>query len=826
MHDLRFAFRQLLKNPGFAAVVLLTLALGIGANTVIFSVVRSVLLRPLPFQEPERLVTIWERNPTRGYDLNNVAPATFADWKAQNQVFESMAACSLDQGLNLTGEGEPERITAVPISANLFQVLGVNPIHGRTFTTEEETPGRDQVVILGHRLWQRRFGADPQIIGRTILLDGTSHTIVGIMPPGFVFPGMTGILYGFFFIKPPEIWIPLAMPAEMLAERSSHPLEVVARLKAGVSHAQAGAEMDTLMQQIEQANPGNMMGTHANVMRLSEQSLRSVRTGLLVLLGAVACVLLIACANVANLFLARSAARQKEFAIRAALGASRLQVIRQLLTESVLLAMLGGALGILFAHWGVDLLLTRVGETVAATTPGWNDIRIDRETFGFAFLISLTTGILFGLVPALQAAKPGFNESLKEGGRGSTEGFRHNRFRSSLVVTQIALALMLLLGAGVMFRSLLRLQRVNAGFNASDVLTMVLSLPESRYTNDIQRAAFYQQLTRRLESLPGVQFAGATSQLPLSGDLGNTKFEIVERPPASPDELHTADFILATPHYLRAMHIPLRTGRFLTDQDTMESPPVCLINQSMANRYFPNEDPMGKKLRVGLRESVTLEIVGVVQNVRQRSLDVESLPPQIQALLSSQIYIPYAQMASYPKMTVAVRASSHVENLAGALRAEVKALDKDLPVSKLRTMEAVRGNSMAQPRFRTVLIGLFGALALILATVGIYGVMAYSVTRRTHEIGVRMALGAQTADVMKLVVRQGMWLTLAGLAIGLAGAFALTRVMAGLLYGVTATDPLTFTAVPALLFAVALFACWLPAHRATKVDPMEALRYE
>jgi putative ABC transport system permease protein len=825
MHDLRFAFRQLLKNPGFTAVALLTLALGIGANTAIFSVVRSVLLRPLPFKEPERLVTVWERNPGRGYDLNNVAPATFADWKAQNQVFESMAACSIDQGLNLTGTGEPERITAVPVSANLFQVLGVNPIHGRTFTREEETPGRDQVVILSHRLWQRRFGTDPQIVGKTIVLDGTSHTVVGIMPPGFLFPGMTGILYGFFFIKPPEIWIPLAMPAELLAERSSHPLEVVARLKAGVTHAQASAEMDALMQRIEQVNPGNMMGTHANVMPLAEQSLRSVRTGLLVLLGAVAFVLLIACANVANLFLARAASRQREFAIRCALGAGRLQIIRQLLTESVLLAVLGGAVGILFAHWGVDLLVSRAGETVAATTPGWNDIRIDSRVFRFTLLISLTAGILFGLMPALQAAKPGLNESLKEGGRGSTESFRHNRFRSALVVTQIALALMLLLGAGVMLRSLVRLHQVYAGFNASDVLTMVLSLPESRYTNDIQRAAFYQQLTRRLQSLPGVQFAGATSQLPLSGDLGNTKFEIVERPPA-PDQLNTADFILVTPDYLRAMQIPLRAGRLLTEHDTKESPPVCLINQSMADRYFPNEEPMGKKLRVGLRDVITLEIVGIVQNVRQRSLDVESLPPQVQALLGSQIYIPYAQLAAYPKMTVAVRASPHAASLAGALRAEVKALDRDLPVSKLRTMETVRGHSIAQPRFRTLLIGLFGALALVLAVVGIYGVMAYSVTRRTHEIGVRMALGAQTADVLKLVVRQGLWLALAGLAIGLVGAFALTRVLAGLLYGVSATDPLTFTAVPLLLFAVALFACWLPAHRATKVDPMEALRYE
>jgi putative ABC transport system permease protein len=824
MNDLRFAFRQLLKNPGFTSVAVLTLALGIGANTAVFSVVSHVLLRPLPFKEPERLVTVWERHSQRGYEANTVAAATFADWKQQNQVFEAMTAFAIDRGVNLTGDGEPERITAVPVSENLFRVLGVAPIHGRTFAAEEETPGEDRVVILSHGLWQRRFGSDPQVLGKTIVLDGASHTVVGVMPRGFVFPGNTGVLLGFFFIKPADVWVPLALPAEVVAERSNHPLEVVARLKPGVSLAQASVHMDVLMNRIERANPGNIMGTHANVVPLREQSTRNVRSGLLLLLCAVAFVLLIACANVANLFLTRATARQREIAIRVALGANGGQIVRQLLTESVLLAIFGGALGILFAHWSVDLLVSRVGESVALTTPGWNEIRIDRGMLAFTLVTSLTTGILFGVVPALQVATPDLNRALKEGGRGSAEGHR-NRFRSTLIVTQTALAMMLLTGAGLMLRSFVRLQQVNAGFNTQNVLTMVLSLPESRYTNDAQRAGFYQQLIYRIRSLPGLASAAATSQLPLSGDMGNTKFEVAGRPPA-PGELAIADTVQITPDYFRTMQIPMRAGRAFTEQDASESPPVCVINQNLASRYFPNENPIGKQLRVGLRETITLEIVGVVHNVRQRSLDMDTLPAPLQALLSSQIYLPYAQFAQQPKMTVVARASSPASGLASALRSEVKAVDKELPVSRLRTMATVRGDSIAQPRFRTLLISLFAGIALTLAAVGLFGVMAYSVTRRTQEIGVRMALGAQSIDVIGLVLRHGMRLAVTGLILGLAGAFGLTRLIAGLLYGVSATDPLTFAVAPILLLLVALLACWIPARRAMRVDPMEALRYE
>ena len=834
IQDFRFAIRMLLKNPGFTVVAVLTLALGIGANTAIFSVVRSVLLRPLPFKDPDRLVLVWERSVKKGYEMNHAGVATFLDWKVQNNVFESMAAFAIDEGLSLTGDYEPERVTAVPVSANLFEVLGVNPTLGRTFRVEEETPGGDQVVILSHGLWQRRFGSDPNLLGKTILLDGRSYLVIGIMPPGFVFPGMTGVLYGFFFSKPADVWIPLALPAELLGNpsrvsqpttsRSSHLLEVVARLKPDTSLAQAGAEMDAMMQRIAQANPAEVMGDQAKVIPLREQSVGTVRSGLLVLLGAVAFVLLIACANVANLLLVRAASRQKEIAIRVALGASRLQVIRQLLTESVLLALLGGALGTLFALWSTDLFASRVGDTIALTTHGWNNIRIDRQVLGFTLLISLTTGVLFGLMPALQSATPNLNESLKEGERGSTEGFRRSRLRSSLVVTQIALAMILLTGAALMLQSFLRLQAVNPGFDVNRVITMELNLPESRYTNQQHRAAFFQQLTERFRSLPGVQFAAATAQLPLSSDVGNTTIEVVGRP-LPPGQWDVTDFISVTPEYLSVMRIALRAGRFIEKHDTEESLPVCVINQTTANRYFGKDDPIGKKLKLGIN-SFTPEIVGVVRDVRQRTLDFDSLPPSIQKLTSSQVYVPYAQTALWPRMTVVVRASSAPMDLANALRAEVRALDKHLPVSKVRTMETVRGESIAQPRFRALLIVLFGAVALALATIGIYGVMAYAVARRTHEIGLRMALGAQYGDVMKLVVRHGMSLTAIGLAIGLAGAFALTRLLSAMLYGVSATDPLTFAAVLITLAGVAFCACYLPARRATRIDPIVALRCE
>jgi putative ABC transport system permease protein len=823
MNDLRFAFRQLLKNPGFTIVAALTLALGIGANTAIFSVVSHVLLRPLPFKEPERLVTLWERNPARGYEMNNVSPGTFADWKTQTDAFDGMAAFGLHRSLNLTGDHEPERIVAVPVSANLFSILGVHPLHGRTFLPEEETPGNHSVIILSHALWKRRFGADPNIIGKTIALDGHNHTVVGVMPPKIIFPGMTGILMGFFFSRPADIWLPLALPSESLSNRSNHSLFALARLKGGVPLAQAAAQMDALMQRIATANPGELMGTHAKLISLHEQSVGNVRTGLLVLLGAVAFVLLIACANVANLFLARAAARQKEIAVRVAVGASRGQIIRQLLTESVLLAVLGGLLGTLFAYWSLDALLSRVGESIAITTPGWSEIRLDRQVFAFTLVVSLATGLAFGLAPALRATKLDLSQTLKEGQRGAGGSDRFP-LRRSLVVMQTALVMVLLIGAGLMLQSFLRLQNVPAGFNTARVLTMELSLPDTRYPKPPQWAVFYEQLLLRIKALPGVQAAGATTQLPLSGDIGNTVFQIEGRPPPPPGEWQTADWITATPGYFGAMQIPLHAGRLFTEQDRHDSARVCVINRNLADRYFPDENPIGKRLVVGLDQSVTNEIVGIVRDVRQRTLTPgEDLPA---AIIGGQIYLPYQQFPIWSRLSIVVRTASEPLALANAVRRELAAMDKDVPASRVRTMDMVRGNSIAQPRFRALLIGVFATLAFVLAVIGIYGVVAYTVTRRTHEIGVRMALGAQTRDVIRLFVRKGMKSVLLGIAIGAVSAFALGRLLASLLFEVKPGDPLTFAAVAFALAGAAFLACFIPARRAAKVHPMEALRYE
>jgi putative ABC transport system permease protein len=826
VNDLRFAFRQLLKNPGFTAIAVLTLALGIGANTAMFSVVNAVLLRPLPFQDPEKLITLWERNDKQGYNQNLVAPANFADWKAQNQSFEQIAIFETSRGLNLTGAEEPVRVIGFKVSANLFSLLGVSPLHGRGFLPEEETPGRDRTVVLSHGLWQRRFGGHEGVIGQAISLDGESYTIVGIMPKGFVFPGATGEFLGGLFSNPcPDLWRPLAISAEMWDARSWHDWQVIGRLKPSVSLAQARVEMDTLMQRMEQANPGQFMGTHCTLVPLREQSVGSVRASLLVLLGAVGCVLLIGCANVANLFLARAAAREKEFAIRAALGAGRLAILRQLLTESVLLAVIGGVLGSLVAWWGVDVLAANVGGNIAVVTPGWNDIGVDGRVLAFTLALALGTGILFGLAPAWQTANTEVNESLKESGRGSTEGFQRQRLRGALVVAEVALAMVLLVGAGLLLQSLLRLQRVNPGFNPSRVLTMQLGLPRSRFPEDRHRAAFVERLCERLKILPGVEFVGATSGLPLTGDRNNYSYEVVGRPPMEPGKWETADTSLVTPDYLRVLQIPLVAGRSFDARDSEGVPLVCLINQAIAQRHFPNEDPVGKKLRLGYG-NLTPEIIGVVPDIKHWALDKGSGPRQRLSLNDAGIYIPYAQEASWSTMTVALRTTGEPMDLAGAVRSVVRELDKNQPIAKMRTMETIVSGTLAQPRFRTLLIGLFGALAVVLAAIGIYGVVSYNVTQRTHEFGIRMALGAQTKDVLRLVMRHGMILAVVGISVGALGTLALTRVISALLFGVRATDPLTFAGVAVLLGLIAFLACVIPARRATKVEPMEALRYE
>jgi len=806
--DIRYGLRMLRKSPGFTVVAVFTLALGIGANTAIFSVINGVLLKPPPFPEPERLVTVWERYPAQGIEQNDPAAANYADWKAQSQSFDSLAMFSWVKGINLTGGDEPVRVLNASVTANLFQALRVTPKLGRVFTAEEETPGRDQVVILSYNLWKSRFGGDPAVVGKTVSLDARSCAVVGVMPQGFVFPGGTGI-------NPTvDLWRPLALSTKDRQDRSWHDYQVIGRLKPGVSLDQARAEMDALQMRIQKANPSTSAGTHCKLIALREQSVGGVRRALLVLFGAVAFVLLIGCANVANLLLARAASRQREFAIRSALGAGPWPIIRQLLTESILLALFGAGLGALLAVWGVKALMTGVDSQIAATTPGWNEIGVNGAALGFTLFVAVFTGIVFGLAPAFQTARLDATAALKDEGRGSTAGLRHNRLRSALVVVEIALASALLVGAGLLAQSFLKLQRVPPGFNPSRVLTFELGLPKVRFEEQLLRASLVERATNRLKALPGVEAAGATHKLPLSGEGTNLGFEIEGRPPLQPGQFQTAEVTSVTPDYLKAAQITLREGRTFDTRDTRGGPQVCLINQTLANHYFPNENPIGKRI-VQMLDTNGWEIVGVYQDVKHHAL---------QEPARSGILVPYAQRPLGYTVSIVLRASGDPLSLASSVSAAVRETDKDLPIAKMRTMESVVSSSIAQPRFRSMLLSLFGALAVALAAVGVYGVISFSVTQRTREFGIRMALGAQTGDVLRLVVREGMLLVAFGIGLGIAGALGLTRVIASLLFGVKPTDPVTFVAVAALLGGIGLLACVIPARRATKVDPMEALR--
>ncbi len=812
VNDLRYAIRMLRKSPGFTAVAVLTLALGIGANTAIFSVVNTVLLRPLPFQEAQQLVTLWERDPKRGYDDNEPAASNFRDWKAQNQVFDQMAVFdSYYNRFNISGEGRPERVEGAAISANLFQVLGVWPMIGRTFLEEEDQPGRDQVVLLSYNLWRRRFGADPALVGKTILLNARNVSVVGVMPPGCQFPGGTGKIPGAYTNKAAELWVPLALDVEAWNRRSSHYLQAIARLKPEVTLNQAAAEMNALQQRIQQQYPQEFVGSEVKLVPLRTQVVGSIRPALLVLLGAVAFVLLIAGANVANLLLARAAGRRKEIAIRAVLGASRFRVIRQALTESMLLALFGGILGTVLAWWGKDFLVRLSPEDVSQI----RGVQIDGWVLGFTLGLSLLTGVIFGIAPALQATEADVNESLKEGGWGASDGLGRNRVRSFLVVAEVGLALVLLTGAGLMIQSFMRLEQVNPGFQPDYVSTLQISVPEVKYSTEQQQAAFFQQVLRRVETVPGVEAVGTTTALPLTGANENYGIEIEGHPLDPSLEAVGADYRAVSAGYFHTLRIPLIRGRRLTERDTKDAAPVILINQTFAHLYFANENPLGKRVRIGHGRSRP-EIVGVVEDVRHLGLDAEIHP---------EIYEPFLQVP-WSSMTLVVRTSLNPTTLAAVIQREVLSLDKDQPVSQVMTMDQIVADSVGQPRFRTLLLGLFGTLALILATVGIYGVMSYSVNQRIHEIGIRMALGADRNEVLRLVVGQGLTLTMSGLAVGLAGAFALTRVLATFLYGVSTTDPATFAGVSLLLVGAALLACYIPARRATNVDPMVALRYE
>ena len=798
--DLRYGARMLLKNPGFTLIAVLTLALGIGANTAIFSVINGVLLSALPYPQPEQLAMVWCDNRRQGIPDDITSYPNFVDWRDRNKTFQGMAGMTSGT-VHLTGVGEPEEIRAATVSINFFQVIDVAPRLGRGFTAEEERPGSDRVVILSHALWQRRFGGDPGILNKTVSLSGISNTVVGIMPPGFQFPENT------------DMWRPLAPNDGLRSARFGFFLPVVGRIKPGVTRAQAQADLDVIANQIEQQFP-DMAGYGVNVVPVLEQTVGAIRRTLMILFFAVILVLLIACANVANLLLARAAGRRREVALRAALGAGRWRIVRQLLTENMLLAALGGALGVLLAWWGLRLLV----DLSPANIPRLENIRLDGRVLWFTLGLSLLTGLIFGLAPALQTTQLKLSETLNEGGRSGSGGRSARLIRGVLVVVEVALTLVLLVGAGLLIRSFWRLQQVDPGFKTDNVLTLRLSLPRSRYTDGAQAASFFDRLQERLAALPGVVSVSSTTDIMLQRLATSSSFTIENRPPDPSEMSLELPFDRVQPNYFQTMGIQLLRGRTFTAQDGRDSPRVAIVNETFVKRYFPNEDPIGKRFTFGGGgpNAQWIAIVGVVRDTKRQGVDQ---PIRIES------WMPLAQSPAR-SMEVVLRTTGDPLALGNAAREAVWSIDRDLPIPRMQTLEQNLSARVAQRRLNMLLLGLFASVALVLAAVGIYGVMNYTVTQRTNEIGIRMALGAQTRDVLRLVVGEGMILALLGVVIGLVMTFAFTRLMASLLFGVSASDPLTFAVIAALLFGVALLACWIPARRATDVDPMVALRYE
>jgi putative ABC transport system permease protein len=797
LRDIRYGIRSLGKRPGFTAIALLALTLGIGANTAIFTLVNAVLLRPLPFAEPDRLVWMFG-NIRTGSNRASVAPLDYLDYRQQNSSFEQFAAqLSFPANINLTGSGEPEQLKAGAVTGNYFQALGVAASLGRTFMPENEKTGNDQVAVLSYALWQKRFGGNAGIVNQSITLDGKPYQVLGVMPPTFTLP------------QGAQVWVPLNFDSSPgMKQRKAHFLRPVGKLKAGVSLAQAQADMDVVAKRLEQQYPDTNTGWSLRLVSLREQLVGKTRPTLLILFGAVGFVLLIACANVANLLLVRAAGRQKEIALRSALGAGRLRIIRQMITESVLLALVGGTLGALLAMWGVELLVSMS----AGSLPPTANVKIDATVLGFTLLVSLATGVLFGLAPALRTMKVNLIDSLKEGGRGGSEGARRNRTRSALVVLESAVAVVLLIGAGLLIRSLIRLQNVQPGFEAQNVLTMRVDLPRGKYAGPDKQANFFADLENRLASVPGVESVGFVSELPLSGQPNDMPYTVEGRASVSPDQVYDDDFRRVNRHYFEALKIPFMRGRNFTDQEVRQGAKVVIISDLLARQTFPNEEPLGKRLIMSFGNQA-FEIIGIVGDIRHRALESEP---------RAAMYMPVYERT----MNMVLRAKVDPGSLGAAVRKEVQTIDPDQPVADLKTMDQWLETAVAEPRYRTGLIALFALVALILASTGIYGVMSYSVTQRTHEIGVRMALGARRFDVLKLVVRQGMGLVVVGVVIGVLSAIGLTRLMSSLLFNVTAKDPLTFVAVATGLTLVAFIACYVPALRATKVDPLEALRYE
>ena len=802
--DVRYGVRGLLKRPGFAAVVVLTLALGIGANSAIFSVVNAVLLRPLPYQGAERLALLTRLDPQRTTPSTSYSIPKFNDIRDQSQAFESIAAVA-DDSFNLTGRDAPEQIRGARVSGDLFHLLAVKPYLGRSFLPEEDRPGGARVAILSYGLWRRLFDTDTNILNRTVELDGQTVQVVGVLPAGFK-----------FLDEKQEVWVPRAFEPSYLAPDSiklgATYLSVVARLKPGISFARAQSELETLSERYRQNNPLNSdIAGNSSLMPLQSAVVGEIRKSLLVTFAIVGVVLLIACANVTNLLLARAAARRREFAVRTALGATRWQLIRQVLTESLLLSLFGGACGLLIAYLGLGLLLAARPGVV----PRLDEIGVDLRVLGFTLAVSVLTGLIFGLVPALQSSENDLNETLKDGGRSGAGDARGNRLRRGLVIGEVAMAVLVLVCAGLLTRSFLRLRQTSPGLDYRNVLTMSVTLPQTRYAEPYQQAKFYEQTVDHVRTLPGVADVAVASDIPLLGPSGHFRVYIEGAPDPGSEKVPRVPGKIISSDYFRLLKIPVVAGRVFTSEDGEKALKVAVVNESFARRFWPNENSLGKRFAYSTNR-ILCEVVGVVKDTKFSVSDTAN---------REEMYFPVPQRPRL-NMSLLVRTTTDPTNLAAAIQREILNIDRDQAVTEVATLEQVVGESIEQPRLTMFLLGIFALVALTLAAIGIYGVIAYAVEQRTREIGIRMALGAQALDVLKLVVRNGMILALMGVAIGLAGAFALTRLLASLLFEVAATDATTFAVVSVGLLAVALLACYIPARRATKVDPLTALRYE
>jgi putative ABC transport system permease protein len=795
LQDIRYSIRMALKTRGFTAIVVLVLALGIGANTAMFSVINAVVFRPLPYKDSGQLMALWEQS--HQMEEMSVAYPNFLDWQKQNQAFDQMAAFKSDN-FNFTDGGDPERKRGKQVSGEFFKVLGVNPLLGRGFSPEDDKPGANPVAVVSHAFWQNRLSANPALIGQPLKLNGKNYTLTGVMPADFEFNGVT------------DVFVPLGLNADKMMDRGAHPgIYVIARLKPGLTIKEGIASMTSVTSNLSQQYPETNTGNTAVVISLYEDTVGKIRTAFLILFGAVALVLLIACANVANLLLARSATRQKEIAIRSALGAVRTRLVRQLLTESVLLSLVGGVCGLLIAVLGISVLMTLTPPDIPRT----KEVGLDFWVLGFTVLVSLITGVIFGLAPALQASKVNINEALKEGGRSATSGSGTRSISNMLVIAEVAISLMLLISAGLMIKSFLQLRGLSPGFDVHHLLTVQIALPAAKYGEKPQQIQFVEQLTARIASVPGVQAVAMSNGLPLG--RGTENAYIAEgQPLMSEDQRPIAVEFGVTPDYFRSMNIPILKGRAFTDRDNRNSPKVLIIDESMARKAFPNQEPVGKRLTpVG---DDPHEIVGVVADVKHYGLENKQ---------REQFYLPYLQHGS-PSLYLLVRTSADPMSVVGLVRSQVSSLDRDQPVFDIKSMEERLSLTMAKPRFNALLLGIFATLALVLSVVGIYGVISYSVNQRRHEIGLRLALGAQRFQIFKMVVGQGLLLAVIGIAVGIAGAMAFGRVMASLLFGVVTTDLTIFAGVSLLLGLVAFVACYLPARKATRVDPMVALRNE